>query len=248
MIQVKNLSKSFESSKGPKHAVHDVSFTIEPGDVLAFLGPNGAGKSTTMKMMTGFLNPSEGTVKYGSLDILADTKDCQKHIGYVPENAPLYAEMLVGDFLRFCGQARGIDEGFQEKLHQVLKACYIENVVDEKIENLSKGYKRRVSIAQALLHDPQFLILDEPTDGLDPNQKKQIRQLLKEQAQQNKTVVISTHILEEVEAVCNKVVLIADGKIKFSGTVEEFKKLSPSERLDDVFQSLTSSVKETLYA
>lgn len=248
MIQVKNLSKSFNAPKGLKYAVNDVSFTVEPGDVLAFLGPNGAGKSTTMKMMTGFLTPDNGTVKYGSLDVAVEAKDCQKHIGYVPENAPLYSDMTVIDFLRFCGEARGLHDKLQNRLNQILKSCQIEDVLDEKIENLSKGYKRRVSIAQSLIHDPAFLILDEPTDGLDPNQKQQIRELLKEQALQNKTIVISTHILEEVEAICNKVVLIADGKVKFSGTVEEFKKTSPSGKLDDVFHSLTRSVKEVAYA
>lgn len=248
MIQVKNLSKSFISPQGLKCVVNDVSFSVEPGDVLAFLGPNGAGKSTTMKMMTGFLTPNQGTVKYGSLDVLKEPKDCQKHIGYVPENAPLYTEMTVRDFLNFCGEARGLKDKLESRLKHVLKSCQIEDVADEKIENLSKGYKRRVSIAQALIHDPAFLILDEPTDGLDPNQKQQIRELLKAQAQQNKTIVISTHILEEVEAICNKVVLIADGKIKFSGTKEEFKEITPSGRLDDVFHTLTSSVKEVAYA
>lgn len=228
--------------------MNDVSFTVEPGDVLAFLGPNGAGKSTTMKMMTGFLTPTQGTVKYGSLDILTEANDCQKHIGYVPENAPLYTEMTVRDFILFCGETRGLKSKLLNRLGQILKSCQIEDVIDERIENLSKGYKRRVSIAQALIHDPAFLILDEPTDGLDPNQKQQIRELLKEQAKENKTIVISTHILEEVEAICNKVVLIADGKIKFTGTVEEFKKITPSGKLDDVFHSLTSSVKEVAYA
>ncbi|MBL7665187.1 MAG: ABC transporter ATP-binding protein [Bacteriovoracaceae bacterium] len=247
MIQVKNLSKSFESSKGLKLAVNDVSFSVEPGDVLAFLGPNGAGKSTTMKMMTGFLNPTGGTVNFGALNVQKNTKECQQIIGYVPENAPLYSEMTVADFLQFCGEARGL-QNLEEKLKDISKSCYIENVLDEKIENLSKGYKRRVSIAQALIHDPKFLILDEPTDGLDPNQKQQIRELLKKQAQQNKTIVISTHILEEVDAICNKVVLIADGKIKFSGTVEEFKKNSSKGKLEEVFRALTSSSKEVLYA
>lgn len=248
MIQVMNLSKSFSTPQGPRCVVNEVSFNVDPGDVLAFLGPNGAGKTTTMKMMTGFLTPDHGTVKYGSLNVLDEARDCQKHLGYVPENAPLYGEMSVSDFLTFCGNARGLNHRLQERLDYVLRSCQIKDVVDEKIESLSKGLKRRVSIAQALIHDPTFLILDEPTDGLDPNQKQQIRELLKEQANQNKTIVISTHILEEVEAICNKVVLIAEGRIKFSGTKEEFRNISPSGRLDEVFRTLTSSVKEVAYA
>lgn len=247
MIQVQNLSKSFLSNQGLKVVVNNVNFDVEPGDILGFLGPNGAGKSTTMKMMTGFLPPDQGTVKYGTLDIVNEPQDCQKHIGYVPENAPLYQEMTVDHFLQFCCQVRGLEKS-TDRLINVVKSCFLDDVLGEKIENLSKGYKRRVSIAQALLHNPQFLILDEPTDGLDPNQKFQIRQLLKEQATLLKTVVISTHILEEVEAICNKVVLIANGEVKFAGTVQEFKGMSPNGTLDGVFRSFTSSMKEVMHA
>jgi ABC-2 type transport system ATP-binding protein len=248
MIRVQNLSKSFQAHRGLRWAVNKVSFSVEPGEILAFLGPNGAGKSTTMKMMTGFLAPDDGTVKFGPLDVVAEPRECQRHIGYVPENAPLYQEMTVTEFLRFCHRTREARENFHERFVDVVKACHLDDVIDERIENLSKGYKRRVSIAQALIHDPQFLILDEPTDGLDPNQKQQIRNLLRAEARRGKTVVISTHILEEVEALCDRVVLIADGEVKFSGTTAEFRAQAPSGRLDDVFGDLTRSVKEVVHA
>ncbi len=247
MIQVKNLSKSFMNDKGPKLAVQNVSFELEPTDILAFLGPNGAGKSTTMKMMTGFLGPDSGSVTYGSLDITKHPIACQKHIGYVPENAPLYQEMTVREFLEFCADLRGLDsQKKKERMEIVLSSCKIKAVEDERIENLSKGYKRRVSIAQALIHDPQFLILDEPTDGLDPNQKHDVRGLLKELSQMNKTIIISTHILEEVEAICNKVVLIAGGQVKFSGDLKSFK--SQGADLNQIFRRLTSSTEEVVHA
>ncbi len=249
MIRVKNLTKSFSSESGTKRAVDDVSFDVEPGDILAFLGPNGAGKSTTMKMMTGFLPPTSGEVHYGTLSVTREPLDCQKHIGYVPENAPLYGDMRVEEFLRFCGQVRGLtEEKLQQRLEAVLAQCKLSEVRRERIDNLSKGYRRRVSIAQALIHDPQFLILDEPTDGLDPNQKHDVRGLLRELSQENKSIIISTHILEEVDAICNKVVLVAQGKVIFQGSVAEFHAQGPGRPITEVFRQLTASVKEVAHA
>lgn len=235
MIEVLNLSKNFGNLK----AVSGVSFEAKKGEVLGFLGPNGAGKSTTMKMITGFLDPSQGDAKVCGNSIKTAKLDAQKRIGYVPENAPLYDEMYVREFLLFIAKMREIPN---EKLHRavddVIRTCALSDVELQKIETLSKGYKRRVSLAQALIHDPEVLILDEPTDGLDPNQKHDVRVLIKKLSK-NKCILISTHILEEVEEVCDRCVIIGKGKKLFEGTPSELKAKSSKGKMQDVFRSMT---------
>lgn len=216
MISVKHLSKSF----GAFNAVKDLSFDIQPGDVVGFLGPNGAGKSTTMKMLTGFLTPSAGAVEITGLDIEKDTKKIQQKLGYLPEGAPAYGDMTPLQFLNFIAEVRGL-KGTDKKarIEQVVNQVALQSVLDRPIDNLSKGFKRRVGLAQAIIHDPDILILDEPTDGLDPNQKHQVRELI-QNLSKDKIVIVSTHILEEVTAVCNRVMIIAGGELKFNDTPE----------------------------
>ncbi|KXI28697.1 ABC transporter ATP-binding protein [Paraglaciecola hydrolytica] len=222
MISVKNLFKSFGSFK----AVDDLSFDIKPGDVVGFLGPNGAGKSTTMKMLTGFLAPTRGDIRIFDLDFNSQPKAIKKMIGYLPEGAPAYGDMTPLQFLNFIAQIRGYSGSEkQTRIQSVIQQVELQEVLDKPIDNLSKGFKRRVGLAQALIHDPQILILDEPTDGLDPNQKHQVRALIKNLAK-DKIVIISTHILEEVSAVCNRVMIIAKGKLLFSGTPDELNRQS----------------------
>lgn len=219
VIQVKNLSKQF----GPVHAVKDISFSVGRGEVLGFLGPNGAGKSTTMKVITGFLAPSRGKISVCGHDVLEEPIKAKKNIGYLPEGAPAYGEMTPRGFLEFIADIRALDSAKREqRISQVVDMIHLESVLDRPIETLSKGFKRRVGIAQAILHDPQVLIMDEPTDGLDPNQKHEVRTLIKEMAK-NKAIIISTHILEEVDAVCNRAIIISDGRIVFSGTPSELE-------------------------
>lgn len=222
MISVKNLFKSFGSFK----AVDDLSFEIKPGDVVGFLGPNGAGKSTTMKMLTGFLPPSSGDISIFDMSFDSHAKDIKQKIGYLPEGAPAYGDMTPLQFLNFIAQIRGYagDEK-KARIQEVIQQVELQEVLDKPIDNLSKGFKRRVGLAQALIHDPQILILDEPTDGLDPNQKHQVRALIKNLAK-DKIVIISTHILEEVTAVCNRVMIIAKGKLLFNGTPDELNRKS----------------------
>ncbi|MGS2721891.1 ABC transporter ATP-binding protein [Paraglaciecola aestuariivivens] len=222
MISVKNLSKSFNGFK----AVDDLSFDIQPGDVVGFLGPNGAGKSTTMKMLTGFLQPTSGKIEVADLSLESSALAIKKRIGYLPEGAPAYADMTPWQFLNFIAKVRGF-KGADKKarLQQVIQQVELQDVLDKPIENLSKGFKRRVGLAQAILHDPEILILDEPTDGLDPNQKHQVRELIKNLAK-DKIVIISTHILEEVTAVCNRVMIIAKGKLLFDDSPEALNRLS----------------------
>lgn len=222
MISVKNLFKSFNGFQ----AVDDLSFEIAAGDVVGFLGPNGAGKSTTMKMLTGFLLPTSGSIHISDLSIEASALAIKKKIGYLPEGAPAYADMTPLQFLNFIAQVRGYKGAEKaQRIEQVIKQVELHEVLDKPIENLSKGFKRRVGLAQALLHDPEILILDEPTDGLDPNQKHQVRELIKNLAK-DKIVIISTHILEEVTAVCNRVMIIAKGKLLFDDTPEALNRLS----------------------
>src|SRR5690554_474102 len=198
MIKVAHLTKRFVQQV----AVDDLSFTIEPGEVVGFLGPNGAGKSTTMKMLTGFLAPCEGSISICGFDIERQTLKAQRQIGYLPEGAPCYGDMTVGDFLVFIAQIRGYrGQALKERVMRAIALVELEQVVEQSIETLSKGFKRRVGLAQAVLHEPQVLILDEPTDGLDPNQKHQVRKLIKNLAV-GRIVIISTHILEEVGALC----------------------------------------------
>jgi len=194
---------------------------IEAGQVLGFLGPNGAGKSTTMKMLTGFLRPTSGTVFINGIDMLKDSLAARMQIGYLPEGAPSYGEMTVQQFLMFIARARKVEKGkLDESVATAVRKLNLTDVLLQPIETLSKGFKRRVGLAQAIIHDPQILILDEPTDGLDPNQKREVRHLIREMAQ-DKIIIISTHILEEVEAVCNRVMIIAHGKLLADETPHE---------------------------
>lgn len=217
MIKVSNLSKYFDDFC----AVDDISFQVEPGEVLGFLGPNGAGKSTTMKMLTGFLGPSAGEISVMGHDMQTDALAAQGLIGYLPEGAPSYSDMTVQSSLEFIGQARGFSgRELGERIAAVVSRVELESVLGKRIENLSKGFRRRLGLAQAILHDPKILILDEPTDGLDPNQKHQVRELIRNLAQ-DKIVIVSTHILEEVSAVCTRAMILAHGKILFDGTPDE---------------------------
>ena len=222
MIAVNNLSRQF----GHLTAVDAINFSVEPGDIVGFLGPNGAGKSTTMKMLTGFLTPSSGSVTVDGHDISNDALAVKRKIGYLPEGAPAYGDMTVFQFLDFIAGVRGLrGKEKRERLKAVIADVSLGSVLNRHIDNLSKGFKRRVGLAQALVHDPQILILDEPTDGLDPNQKHQVRSLI-QSLSKDKIVIISTHILEEVTAVCNRVMVIANGKIKFDGTPLTFQQQS----------------------
>ncbi|MFT2092992.1 ABC transporter ATP-binding protein [Paraglaciecola sp. 2405UD69-4] len=214
MISVKNLCKSF----GSFSAVNDISFDIRPGEVVGFLGPNGAGKSTTMKMLTGFLTPSGGNISVDDLSIGQDSLKIKQKIGYLPEGAPAYDDMTPYQFLLFVAKIRGLKGKYRiARVNDVVEQVELHEVLNKPIDNLSKGFKRRVGLAQAIIHDPQILILDEPTDGLDPNQKHQVRKLI-QNLSKDKIVIISTHILEEVTAVCNRVMIISKGKLLFDGT------------------------------
>ena len=235
MIKVENLVKAF----GPKLAVNDVSFTVERGEVLGFLGPNGAGKSTTMRMITGFIPPTSGRITIGGYDVLEDPLPAKRLIGYLPENAPGYADMTVHGFLSFAAELRGLQGDARKKaIHRAAEHCLLNNVLYQTIDTLSKGYKHRTGLAQALIHDPDILIMDEPTDGLDPNQKHDVRNLIKRMGE-NKAIIFSTHILEEVEAACTRVIIIDRGRIVANGTPQELKARSPEGRLEDVFRSIT---------
>ncbi len=209
MIEAKSLCKSY----GPIKAVDDLSFTVEAGQVLGFLGPNGAGKSTTMKMLTGFLTPTSGTALINGIDVVEDSVTARRNIGYLPEGAPSYGEMTVVQFLNFIARARLIEKpALKASVDRAIEKLNLAGVRHQAIDTLSKGFKRRVGLAQAIIHDPQILILDEPTDGLDPNQKREVRHLIRDMAR-DKIIIISTHILEEVAALCNRVMIIADGKL-----------------------------------
>ncbi|MGK5095529.1 ATP-binding cassette domain-containing protein [Deltaproteobacteria bacterium TL4] len=216
MIQVKSLCKDF----GAYRAVDEVSFNLEKGEVLGFLGPNGAGKSTTMKMLTCFLRPTSGTAVVGGHDILKAPLEVRKLIGYLPESAPSYQEMLVEEFLKFAGEVRGYTgKELQKRVDHVLEITALQDVRYQMIDTLSKGYRQRTCLAQALLHEPPVLILDEPTDGLDPNQKHEVRTLIKQMSEQ-RAILVSTHILEEVETVCTRALIIANGKLVADGSPE----------------------------
>lgn len=209
MIEAKSLCKSYGFFK----AVDNLSFTVEAGQVLGFLGPNGAGKSTTMKMLTGFLIPTSGSALINGIDVVENSVAARKSIGYLPEGAPSYGEMTVQQFLMFVARARLIDKkDLTGSVEKTIDQLNLSKVKHQAIETLSKGFKRRVGLAQAIIHDPQVLILDEPTDGLDPNQKREVRGLIRAMAK-DKIIIISTHILEEVAAVCNRVMIIANGKL-----------------------------------
>ena len=234
MLEVKNLKKNF----GDFAAVKGVSFSVAEGEVLGFLGPNGAGKSTTMRMITGFLPPTEGTAVICGHDITSDPIAAKAALGYLPESAPSYKQMTVRDYLKFIAEVRGLAD-VKKAVADVIVKAKLEGVAGQTIETLSKGYRQRTAFAAAIIHDPKVLIMDEPTDGLDPNQKFTVREMIKDMAAQGKAIIISTHILEEVDAVCSKVVVIADGEKKFDGTPAELKAKDPSARLDVVFRNLT---------
>jgi ABC-2 type transport system ATP-binding protein len=238
MIEVKGLVKHF----GALRAVDGVSFAVRRGDILGFLGPNGAGKSTTMKMITGFLRPTAGTAHVNGHDVTAEPVVVKRLTGYLPENAPAYPEMTVGEFLGFVAETRGFRETVEKlaRIERVVNLCHLEPVRRQSIETLSKGYKQRVGLAQALLHDPPVLVLDEPTDGLDPNQKHEVRNLIKQMAAE-KTVILSTHILEEVEAICNRMIIISRGKVVVDETPEGLRGRHGGARLDEIFRSLTQT-------
>ena len=217
MIRVQALSKNFNNFQ----AVDQVSFEVQRGEVLGFLGPNGAGKSTTMKMLTCFIPPSSGTADICGFSILDNPLQVRAQIGYLPESAPSYDEMLVGEFLRFVGEIRGYSgKELQRRVSVVIEMTALGDVKDQMIETLSKGFRQRTSLAQALIHDPPVLILDEPTDGLDPNQKHEVRSLIKDMSEE-RTILISTHILEEVESVCTRAMIISAGKVVGYGTPDE---------------------------
>ena len=220
MISVKNLSKSF----GQKLAVDSISFEVKKGEVLGFLGPNGAGKSTTMRMVTGYLPPTGGEVLIDGVNVSEKPIAAKQKIGYLPESAPLYSDMTVASFLAFTGEIRG--KGSSE-VNDAIETCFLEPVKNQSIDTLSKGYRHRTCLAQSILHDPEILILDEPTDGLDPNQKQEVRNLIKRMGE-DKAIIFSTHILEEVEAACTRAIIIDQGRVVADGTPVELKSKSKS--------------------
>jgi ABC-2 type transport system ATP-binding protein len=219
MIKVQNLVKHF----GPKVAVNGVSFEVQRGEVLGFLGPNGAGKSTSMRMITGYIPPTSGSVRVGEFDMLETPLPAKRLLGYLPENAPLYMDMTVHGFLNFAAELRGIHGDDRKKaVNRAIEMCFLESVIHQSIETLSKGYRHRTCFAQSIIHDPPVLVLDEPTDGLDPNQKHEIRTLIKRMGEQ-KAIIFSTHILEEVDAACTRALIIDRGRIVANGTPAELK-------------------------
>jgi len=234
MIEVKELRRSF----GPVVAVDGISFNVEKGEVLGLLGPNGAGKTTAMRILACFLKPDSGTAKICGHDILQKPIEVRMSLGYLAENVPAYNEMTVGGFLNFICDVRDIrGKARKQTLDKIVPMCSIDSVYHQSIETLSKGYKRRVGLAQALMHDPDVLILDEPTDGLDPNQKHEVRKLIHKMAK-DKCIVISTHILEEVEAICSRTIIIAKGRILVDSTPDKLKEQYQCS-LDSVFRRIT---------
>ncbi len=222
MIKVQALTKAF----GSKRAVDGISFSVERGEVLGFLGPNGAGKSTTMRMLTGFFPPTGGTVTVGGFDMVENPIPAKRLIGYLPENAPAYTDMTVQGFLNFTAEIRGLrGEAKTKAVNRVVEMCFLEAVRHQSVDTLSKGYRHRTCFAQSIIHDPDVLVLDEPTDGLDPNQKHEIRQLIRKMGEK-KAIIFSTHILEEVDAACSRAIIIARGKIVANGTPEELRRKS----------------------
>jgi ABC-2 type transport system ATP-binding protein len=223
MITVEKLTKSF----GPKLAVDNISFSVEKGEVLGFLGPNGAGKSTSMRMITGYLSPSAGKISVCGFDVVEQGLKSRSKLGYLPENAPMYSDMTVFGFLKFCAELRGLFGNARNKaIDRAVQLCFLQPVLLQSVDTLSKGYRHRTCLAQAILHDPEVLILDEPTDGLDPNQKHEVRTLIREMGRE-KAIIFSTHILEEVEAACTRAIIIDRGKIVANGTPDELKARAP---------------------
>ncbi|MCB1624105.1 MAG: ABC transporter ATP-binding protein [Pseudomonadales bacterium] len=236
MIKTQNLTKRYHALT----AVDDVSFEVRSGEVLGFLGPNGAGKTTTMRMIAGFITPTAGTASICGHDVVSDPIRAKTVLGYLPEGAPSYGEMTVRGFLEFIAKLRGLGtERRRTRLAYVIERLTLGDVLHQTIDTLSKGFRRRVGLAQAILHDPAVLILDEPTDGLDPLQKHEVRSLINEMAP-NKIIVISTHILEEVDAVCTRAIIIAHGRIVADDSPEGLRARAPSGRLDDVFRTVAA--------
>jgi ABC-2 type transport system ATP-binding protein len=222
MIKVEQLTKTF----GTKRAVDGISFSVERGEVLGFLGPNGAGKSTTMRMITGFIPPSSGRISVGGFDIIDHPIPAKKLIGYLPENAPAYTDMTVHGFLAFAAEIRGLrGEAKTAAINRAVELCFLETVLHQNVDTLSKGYRHRTCFAQSIIHDPDVLILDEPTDGLDPNQKHEVRQLIRKMGEK-KAIIFSTHILEEVDAVCSRAIIIDRGRVVANGTPVELRNQS----------------------
>jgi len=245
-ILVENLTKVY----GTQRAVDNISFRVKTGEVLGFLGPNGAGKTTTMKAITTYLTPNEGNITVGQFSLKDQADEIKKHIGYLPENNPLYQEMPVIDYLRYVAELQGIEKSrIRKRILEMVRLCGLEGEKHKNIAELSKGYKQRVGLAQALIHDPDVLILDEPTAGLDPNQIVEIRELIKKIGKE-KTVILSSHILAEVEATCDRILIISKGKIVADGTAEELRKRAHGREIlkvkiedgepNDVFKALQS--------
>ncbi len=237
MIEVDNLVKHY----GSLQAVKGVTFKVNQGDILGFLGPNGAGKSTTMKMITGYLAPTSGKARVQGYDTIEQPLEVKKRIGYLPESSAAYPEMTVIEFLRYVAESRGSrDRATADSMvSTAISKCHLKSVQGQTIETLSKGYRQRVGLAQAIMHNPPVLILDEPTDGLDPNQKHEVRKLIKAMAQ-DKAIILSTHILEEVEALCNRVIIIDQGSVIVDETPEALKARMPGAKLDEIFRELTN--------
>lgn len=237
-IEIDRLTKQF----GGFVAVDHVTFSVAKGEVLGFLGPNGAGKSTTMKMLAGFVSPTEGHARICGYDVEDKSVAARRALGFLPEGAPTYPDMTVAGFLRFVARVRGFaGGGLATRIDRVVGLTHLESVWLQPVETLSKGFKRRVGLAQALLHDPPVLVLDEPTDGLDPNQKHEVRALITAMAPE-KAIIISTHILEEVDAVCSRAIIIAQGRVVADATPAELARRHPSGKLEDVFRALTERV------
>ena len=238
MISAKNLSKTF----GARQAVKEVSFEVARGEILGFLGPNGAGKTTTMRMITGYLSPTAGSASVGGFDMQDEPVKARELIGFLPENAPAYGDMTVGAFLGFIASMRGFSGAERTKrVDTAMDRCLLGSVRNQTIETLSKGYRQRTCFAQAILHDPPVLILDEPTEGLDPNQKHVVRSMIKDMAKE-KVVIFSTHILEEVDAICTRAIIISGGRLVADSTPAELKKQGS---LEEVFRKLTRTADVT---
>ena len=235
MIEAVGLSKFY----GPFAAAREISFKVNRGELVAFLGPNGAGKSTTMKMLTGYLSPSEGSAKIAGHDMFSDRIAGSKHLGYLPENGPLYPDMTPHALLSFFGDARGMEKSYKaSRIEAVVEMCDLKSVLHKAISKLSKGFRQRVGMAQALLHEPDVLILDEPTAGLDPNQIREVRNTMRKLGE-TKTILLSTHILQEVEAMASRVIMINEGRKVFEGSVEDLKEVRGD--LTDAFHKLTGA-------
>jgi len=234
-IKIQNLTKVY----GQQKALNNIGFEISKGEIVGFLGPNGAGKSTTMKILSGYLKPTGGTATLNGVDVDTESKEIKKHIGYLPEHNPLYLDMYVEEFLNFVGSLYGFSKSqLKERTEEIIKKVGLGPEKHKKIAQLSKGYRQRVGLAQALIHNPDVLILDEPTTGLDPNQLVEIRELIK-QVGKDKTVILSTHIMQEVEAICDRVIIINHGEIVADAALSEIKKEGNS--LEAIFRKLTSA-------